>query len=218
VTTRYVATLIEAVGIDRVVTLEIHNEAAFDNAFRCHTVRLDAADVFAAEIAKDVADQPVTVMSPDIGGVKRAQRLRECLTRSLARDVDLALMEKRRASGVVSGETVVGDLMGRAVVIYDDMIASGSTILRACQAARRANAKAVYVAAAHAAFLPTATHLFETRVADRILVTDSVELAPQFVPWLGSGLRVCSVAPLLARTIQELAGHRDQATREFRNL
>ncbi|WP_129645770.1 ribose-phosphate diphosphokinase [Peristeroidobacter agariperforans] len=212
VTTRYVGTLMEAAGIDRVVTLEIHNEAAFDNAFRCPTVRLEAAEVFAADIAKQAADQPVIVMSPDIGGVKRAQRLRECLLRTLSRDVDLAFLEKRRASGVVSGATVVGDLKGRAVIIYDDMIASGSTILRACEAARRADAKAVYVAAAHAAFLPTATQLFEARVADDVLVTDSVELHPQFVRWLGAGLRVCSVAPLLARTIQELAGHRSQAS------
>lgn len=211
VTTRYVAALMEASGIDRVVTLEIHNEAAFDNAFRCHTVRLEAADVFATDIAREVADAPVVVMSPDVGGVKRAQRLRECLVRMLARDVDLAFMEKRRASGVVSGETVVGNLQGRAVVIYDDMIASGSTILRACQAARRADAKAVHVAAAHAAFLPAASQLFEQSVADSILVTDSIELRPQFVRWLGAGLRVCSVAPLLARTIQELADHRDQA-------
>jgi ribose-phosphate pyrophosphokinase len=50
VTTRYVASLIEAVGIDRVVTLDIHNEAAFDNAFRFHTVRLEAAEVFAAHL------------------------------------------------------------------------------------------------------------------------------------------------------------------------
>lgn len=209
VTTRYVAALVEAAGIDRVVTLEIHNEAAFDNAFRCPTVRLEGFDVFAADVAKEVADRPVTVMSPDIGGVKRAQRLRECLARTLRRDVEFAFMEKRRASGVVSGETVVGDLEGRAVVIYDDMIASGSTILRACQAARRADAKAVFVAAAHAAFLPTATQLFEARLADNILVTDSIELEPQFTQWLGAGLRVCSVAPLLARTIQELAGYRD---------
>jgi ribose-phosphate pyrophosphokinase len=212
VTTRYIGALVEAAGIDRVVTLEIHNEAAFDNAFRCHTVRLEAADVFAADIAEEVADHPVTVMSPDIGGVKRAQRFRECLVRTLAREVDLAFMEKRRASGLVSGETVVGDLKGRAVVIYDDLIASGSTILRACQAARTANAGSVHVAAAHAAFVPAASQLFQAHVADNILVTDSIELRPQFVQWLGAGLRVCSVAPLLARTIQELAGHRDQAS------
>lgn len=212
VTTRYVASVMEAAGIDSVVTLEIHNEAAFDNAFRCHTVRLEAADVFAADVARVVADQPTVVMSPDVGGVKRAQLLRECLVHTLGRDVDLAFMEKRRVSGVVSGETVVGELDGRAVVIYDDMIASGSTILRAGQAARRAGAKAVHVAAAHAAFLPAAAQLFEARIADNILVTDSIELRPQFVQWLGAGLRVCPAAPLLARTIQELAGHRDQAS------
>lgn len=50
VTTRYVAALIAAVEIDRVVTLDVHNEVAFDNAFRCHTVRLEAAEVFAAHL------------------------------------------------------------------------------------------------------------------------------------------------------------------------
>jgi ribose-phosphate pyrophosphokinase len=207
VTTRYVAALMEAMKIDRVVTLEIHNEAAFDNAFRCQAIRLEAADVFAAELAKEVADQPVVVMSPDIGGVKRAQRLREHLARTLARDVDFAFMEKRRVSGVVSGDKMVGDLGKRAVVIYDDMIVSGSTILRACQAARHAGATSVYVAAAHAAFQPAAVQLFESHAADRVLVTDSIELRPEFTRWLGTGLRVCSVAPLVARTIQDLAAH-----------
>lgn len=208
VTTRYVATLMEAVGIDRVVTLDIHNEAAFDNAFRRQTVRLEAAEVFATSIASEVRDQPVIVMSPDIGGVKRAQRLRECLVRTLSREVDLAFMEKRRASGAVSGDALVGDVDGRAVIIYDDMIATGGTILRASQAARRAGARSVYVAAAHAAFLPAAMHLFEPRAADCVLVTDSIVLRPEFTQWLASGLRICSIAPLLARTIQNLASDR----------
>lgn len=208
VTTRYIAALMEAVGIDRVITLEIHNEAAFDNAFRCHTVRLEAAEVLAAAIADELGGQPVVVMSPDIGGIKRTQRFRECLVRTLTRDVDLAFMEKRRASGVVSGEAVVGDLNGRAVIIYDDMIASGGTILRASQAAREAGARSVLVAAAHAAFVPAAVQLFESHVANRVLVTDSVVLRPEFTRWLGTGLRICSVAPLLARTIQYLASYR----------
>jgi ribose-phosphate pyrophosphokinase len=208
VTTRYVAALMEAVNIDRVVTLEIHNEAAFDNAFRCHTVRLEAADVFAPSIAADVGDQRVAVMSPDVGGVKRAQRFRECLVRTLARDVDFAFMEKRRASGVVSGESMVGDVSGRTVIIYDDMIATGTTIMRGCQAARNAGARSVYVAAAHAAFLPAATQLFESRAADSVLVTDSIPLRSEFSKWLTSGLRVCSVAPLVARTIRDLASDR----------
>lgn len=207
VTTRYVAALMEAAGIDRVVTLDIHNEAAFDNAFRRHTVRLEASDVFATSLAAEIGDRPIAVLSPDIGGVKRAQRLRERLVCMLSREIDLTFMEKRRASGVVSGDTLVGDVEGRVVVIYDDMIATGGTIVRACQAARRSGAKSVYVAAAHAVFLPAAQALFESRTADSILVTDSVELRPEFTRWLDRGLRVCSIAPLLARTVQDLARH-----------
>lgn len=213
VTTRYVAALMEAVDIDRVVALDIHNEVAFDNAFRCHTVRLEAAEVFAAHLESDICDRPVAVMSPDIGGVKRAQRLRDCLIRTLAREVDFAFVEKRRASGVVSGGTLVGDVDGRVVIIYDDMIATGTTILRACQAARRAGAKSVHVAAAHAAFLPAAIHIFESQAADSVLVTDSIPLRSEFAKWLTTGaLRVCSVAPLVARTIQDLVGHRNEAS------
>lgn len=215
-TTRYVATIMEAVGIDRVVTLETHNEAAFDNAFRCPTVRLEASDVFVPGIAEQVGDQSVVVMSPDIGGVKRAQRLRDCLFRTLSREVDLAFMEKRRAKGVVSGETVVGNLAEHVVVIYDDIIASGSTILRASQAARRAGARSVIVAAAHAAFLSTAIQPFDTHAADAILVTDSITLRPEFTRYLGSGLRVCSIASLLAQTIQNLASHCDQEKQTHR--
>lgn len=203
VTTRYIAALMEAVGIDRVVTLDIHNEAAFDNAFRCHTVRLEAAEVFAATLANDLGTQPAAVMSPDIGGVKRAQRFRERLVSSVSREIDFAFLEKRRVSGIVSGEMLVGDVAGRAVVIYDDMIATGGTILRACEAARRAGAMSVYVAAAHAAFLPAAIRLFESRAADSILVTDSVALRPEFAQWLKSGLRICSIASLLAHTIRD---------------
>ena len=121
-------------------------------------------------------------------------------------------MEKRRASGVVSGETVVGDLAGRVVVVYDDLIASGSTILRAALAARRAGAATILVAAAHAAFVPAAAQLFESHVADRVLVTDSVTLRPALTQWLSQGLRVCSIAPLLAQTILDLASRRSETT------
>lgn len=214
VTTRYVAVLMEAMGIDRVVALELHDEPAFDNAFRCQTLRLDAARVFAAEIAREVADRPVTVMSPDIGGIKRAQRFQEHLAATLSREVDLAFMEKRRAQGVISGTTVVGDVAGRALVIYDDMIASGATVMRACRASRQAGAATVLVAAAHAAFVPAASQVFESHAADDVLVTDSIPLRPEFEQWLGSGLRVCSIAPLLAKTIQDLARAGDPDRRD----
>jgi ribose-phosphate pyrophosphokinase len=204
VTTRYVAAMFEAAGIDRVVVLDIHNEAAFDNAFRCPTVRLEAAEVFAAALAADLGNNSVVVASPDVGGVKRAQRMREILARQLGRDIDFAFAEKRRARGVVSGHAFVGQVEGSEVILYDDMIATGTTIMRAAQAARRAGAAHVYVAAPHAAFLPAAMQMFGDDGPDALLVSDSIALAPAFSSHIGTRLRICSVAPLIARTIGDL--------------
>lgn len=205
VTTRYVAAMFDAAGVDRVVALDIHNEAAFDNAFRCHTIRLEAAEMFAVSLAPVIGDRPVAVASPDIGGVKRAQQLRESLARKLARDVDFVFVEKRRASGVVSGDAFVGHVEGCDVIIYDDMIVSGTTILRATQAARRAGAARVHVAAPHAAFVPSAAQLFEGADIDAVMISDSVALSSQFAAFHGERLQICSVAPLVARTIEQLS-------------
>jgi ribose-phosphate pyrophosphokinase len=202
VITRYVAQMFEAMGVDCVVTLDIHNEAAFDNAFRCQTVRLDAGETFAAALASEVGAAEVVVASPDIGGVKRAQLFREGLARKLGRDVGFAFLEKRRSAGVVSGDMLVGDVQNRTLVLYDDLIASGTTILRACKVARRAGASRIYVAAPHAAFLPEATQLFASQDLHAVLVSDSIPLAPSFANIPGERLRVCSVAPLIANMIR----------------
>jgi ribose-phosphate pyrophosphokinase len=205
VITRYVAQMFEATGVDCVVALDIHNEAAFDNAFRCQSVRLEAGDLFAASLVPDLGTAPVVVASPDIGGVKRAQLFRESLARKLNREVGFAFMEKRRSGGVVSGDMLVGDVDQRTLIIYDDLIASGTTILRASQVARRAGAARVYVAAPHAAFLPEATQLFAAQDIHAVLVSDSIPLAANFANVPAGRLRICSVAPLVAQTIQRLA-------------
>jgi len=127
ITTRYVAALFEAVGSDRVIVVDVHNEAAFDNAFRCVTGRVAGADVFIEPVLARLDSTPCVVASPDVGGIKRAQLLREALASKSKRTVGFAFMEKRRVEGVVSGEAFIGDVTGADVIIHDDMIASGST-------------------------------------------------------------------------------------------
>lgn len=207
VITRYVAQLLEAMGVDCVVALDIHNEAALDNALRCPSIRLEAAETFVASLVPDIGTSEVVVASPDIGGVKRAQLFRESFARTLGRDVGFAFLEKRRSGGVVSGDMLVGDVQNRTLILYDDLIASGTTILRACKVARRAGASRIYVAAPHAAFLPEATQLFATEDIHAVLVSDSIPLGPNFANVPGERLRVCSVAPLIAAMIQRLASH-----------
>jgi ribose-phosphate pyrophosphokinase len=202
-TLRYVAALFEAMGVDRVVVLDVHNEAAFDNAFRCTSVRIDADALLLEQWRRDGLAEPV-IASPDIGGFKRVQRLQDVLADQLGKRVDFAFMEKRRSGGVLSGERLVGEVADRDVLIFDDMIASGSTILRATAAARQAGARSVHVAATHAAFNAEATRLGVAGGPDSLLVTDSIEVPPALAAGLPQ-LSVCSIAVLFARTIQSLA-------------
>lgn len=205
ITTRYVAAMFEAVGIDCVVVLDVHNDAALDNAFRIPTVRIEAAEAFAAAVGSLVGDRRVVVASPDVGGIKRAQKFREVLSHALGRDIDFAFVEKRRAGGVVSGDALVGSVEDADVVYYDDMIASGTTLVRAIGAARRAGARRLHVAAPHAAFLPSASQLFQPGGPDMVMVSDSIPLRAAFISFLQGPLQICSVAPLVAKTIARLA-------------
>ncbi|HSS65846.1 MAG TPA: ribose-phosphate pyrophosphokinase [Gammaproteobacteria bacterium] len=207
VTTRYVAQMLEAVGADRVVTLDVHNLAAYQNAFRCRTEHLEAAGLFVEYLAPGLDSDPVVVLSPDLGGVKRADYFRERLQRALNRSVGSAFMEKKRSAGVVSGSAFVGEVAGKTVVVVDDMIAGGTTIRRAVEACAERNARRVIAVATHGLFMPGAEKLFQHALLERIVVTDSVppfRLAPAVTP--GERLVVLDTAPLFAEAVSRIHG------------
>jgi len=204
VTTRYVAALFEAVGVDRVVTSEVHNLAAFQNAFRCQTEHLGARGVFADFLAERLAGREIVVVSPDLGGIKRANGYREALTRRLGRDVPSAFVEKHRSEGVVSGEVVVGPLEGRTAVLVDDLISGGTTLSRAAAACRRAGASSVIAVAAHGAFVAEAARVLAGAPIEGIAILDHIPPVPLDEAFVREKLWVLDSTPLLAEAIRRL--------------
>jgi len=204
VTTRYVAQLFESVGTDRLVTMDVHNLAAFQNAFRIRTDHLEATGLFVAHFAARLADEPrVTVVSPDIGGVKRAERFRQVLGHAMKRELSAAFLEKARAKGMMRGGKVVGDVTGTAIVI-DDLISTGGTLLHAAAACRENGAAKVYAAATHGVFTGGAARLFSGEELDRVVVTDTIppfRLDPELAR---RKLEVLSAAPLFAEAIRRI--------------
>lgn len=178
VATRYVARMFEAVGVDRVVTLDVHNLAAYQNAFRCPTENLEAAALLAARCAALVAGDEAVVVSPDAGGIKRAERFRARLAARLARPVAAAFAEKHRSEGVVGGEALVGDVRGRVAIVVDDLIAAGHTIDRAARACLREGAVRVIAAATHGVFTPESGAVLGESPLERIVVTDTIARDP----------------------------------------
>lgn len=205
---RYVAQMFEAMGTDHVVTLETHNLAAFQNAYRCETLALDLRGVLLDRAEKLAGKTAVTVASPDPGGVKRAQLFREALEQRIERPVGFALMEKRRSAGVVKGSILAGDVAGARVLLIDDMIASGGTMLRAARALSKAGARDVWALAAHGLFTGTKTEVLNDPALAGWIVTDSVAPFRLHDTSAQDRVELISCAPLLARAIDCL--HRDQ--------
>lgn len=205
VTTRYLAQLLEAVGIDAVMTLEVHNIVAFENAFRCRTHHLDTRRLFALPVSGWIGGGPVVVASPDPGGVKRAQLFRETLEVVLGRPVGFAFMEKRRSGGEVSGTMLMGDVSGAAVLVLDDLISTGGTVLRAAEACLDKGAETVHALAAHGLFTGNAAAVVEDPRIAGITVSDTV---PAFRLGDTAGrLNVVSAAPLFAEAIRRCHEH-----------
>lgn len=204
VSLRVVAQLLEASGCHGLITLEVHNPAAFDNAFRLPAVNLEPHDVYADAVARVIGDGPVAVASPDVGGVKRAQAWREVLEASWGRRVGQAFVDKRRSAGVVSGgEIVAGDVREATVLVIDDLIATFGTIERAALALTRAGARRVLAFAAHGLFVGPAAESVLRAPVERVFVTDSVPIARVASPAARAKIEVLPCAPLLAAEIRK---------------
>ncbi|WP_323846059.1 ribose-phosphate pyrophosphokinase [Microbulbifer magnicolonia] len=198
---RYLASLLEAVGTDAVVTLDVHNQAAFENAFRCRTLHLPAQPLFvdfaAARLQGD--DRPLVVASPDVGGVKRAEAFRAALGARLERDIGRAFVEKYRSGDRLSGGALVGEVRGASVLIIDDLIAGGGTIARAAAAIDSGGAARIIALASHGQFCGTALADLARLPLEALAVTNSLPQAQ------GDGrLTIVDCAPLLAEAIRRL--------------
>jgi ribose-phosphate pyrophosphokinase len=206
ITIRYVAGMFEACGVDAVSTVEVHNLAAFENAFRLPTQHIATAPLLAQHFAGMRGAEEIVVVSPDAGGAKRAEDFRRALEQGLGRPVGSALMEKFRSGGVVTGTLLAGVVAGRTAIIVDDLISTGGTLQRAARACRDGGATRIFAAAAHGLFMPGAEELLRDPSFERIVILDTVppfRVAPDLV---ANRLTILDSTKVVAALIAEERG------------
>lgn len=207
---RVLAQALESTGLAQLIVLEAHDASAFENAFRVPVVQLEAWHAFGVIALEQARAGPLAVASPDPGGAKRALRWHAALVERLGQPVGFALVDKRRSGGVLTGgHLVAGEVEGRTVLLLDDIVATGHTLVQAAAALKRAGARAVIGLAAHGLFTEGAAQVLDHPALDGIVVTDSV------VAWrLPAGgpaaarLQVVSAAPLLAHAVASATSRR----------
>lgn len=206
VTSRYVSALFDAVGTDRVMAIEVHNDAAFESGFRMPTRHIETADLFAEHFAGLARHEDVVVISPDAGGVKRAERFRRALEQKSGRMIGNAFVEKYRSGGVVTGGTLVGEVTGKTGIIIDDLISTGGTLLRGARACRARGARRIFAAAAHGLFTGGAAELFASNDIDGLVIADTIPLPDTIPPPARDRITVVDSTAVVAQLISKARG------------
>jgi ribose-phosphate pyrophosphokinase len=198
ISARLVADLFKTAGANRLMAVDLHT-AQIQGFFDGPVDHLFALPLLAGYVGRRVDRSRVTIVSPDAGRVRVAERWTDTLG-----GTPLAFIHKTRDPLVPNEATanrVVGDVNGRTCILVDDMIDTGGTIAKAAEALFDAGAADVVVAATHAVLSgPAVDRLKNSRISE-VIVTDTLPIAED---QMFDKLTVLSIAPLLARAIREV--------------
>lgn len=194
ISAKLVANLLVTAGTDRVLTIDLH-APAIEGFFDIPVDHLRATPLL-TEYFRQQHLSNVVVVSPDAGGVGRAEDFRIRL------GADLAIIAKKRAE-TDRPEVIemVGDVAGKTALIVDDMISTGSTLVEAIATLRERGAAEIYACAIHPLFADGAGRKMREAGVVQALVTDTVPLHEKEHD---SAIKVLSVAPLLAEAIMRI--------------
>jgi ribose-phosphate pyrophosphokinase len=197
ITAKVVANLLETVGVERVLTMDLHADQ-IQGFFDIPVDNIYASPVLLGDLrAKNYED--LLVVSPDVGGVVRARALAKQL------GCDMAIIDKRRPKPNVSEVMhVIGDIDGRNCVIMDDMIDTAGTLVKAAEVLKERGAKHVYAYCTHPIFSgPAIDRIAKGNALDEVVVTNTIPLSQ--AAQACNKIRQLSVAPLMAETIARIA-------------
>lgn len=192
ITAKLFANLLSVAGMDRAILVDLHS-ATIQGFFDVPVDHVTAIPIIAKYFSgKNIKDG--VVVSPDVGGVKRASIFAKRL------HFPLAILDKRRpAPNMAEIEHIVGDVEGKEAILFDDMIDTGGTIFKAVDMLLRHGVKKVYVGATHPIFSGDIIEQFEKSQVEEVVVADTIPIKKE-----SRKIKVLSIAPLLAKTIKKV--------------
>ncbi len=198
ITAKVVADMLAAVGISRMVTVDLHADQ-IQGFFYMPVDNVYASPVLLADLEANGKDN-IIVVSPDVGGVVRARAIAKQLN-----DADLAIIDKRRQKVNESQVmNIIGDVSGKSCIIVDDIVDTAGTLCNAARALKGNGAKKVVAYCTHAVLSGPAIDNLSRSVLDELVVTDTIMLSDAAKQC--SKIRQISLAALLSECIRRIYG------------
>ncbi len=200
ISAKLVANLITSAGADRVLTLDLH-AGQIQGFFDIPTDNLYSAPVLTHDIRQRYDGQPLTIVSPDVGGVVRARAIAKQL------DADLAIIDKRRErAGISEVMNIIGDVSGQRCILVDDIVDSAGTLCNAAIALKDAGAKTVSAYVTHGVLSGGAVARVSSSPMEELVITDSIQ-ATEAVR-VSQNIRQLTIAPLIGEAMQRISDER----------
>ncbi len=196
ITAKVVANMLQGVGVDRVLTMDLHSDQ-IQGFFDIPVDNIYSSPILLGDIWK--RNHPnLMVVSPDVGGVVRARAIAKRL------ECELAIIDKRRPKpNVAKVMNIIGDVKGRTCIIMDDLVETANTLCEAAGALKEHGAKKVMAYCTHAVLSGTAAERVTHSALDELVVTDTIPLRDDALAC--KKIRQLSVAELLAETIRRIS-------------
>jgi ribose-phosphate pyrophosphokinase len=198
ISAKVVADMFASVGIDRVLTIDLHSET-IQGFFDMPADNVYATKLMIDDIKENNQRDEVIVVSPDVGGVVRSRALAKYLD-----DTDLAIIDKRRAAANESEVmNIIGEIDGKVCIVPDDIVDTAGTLCNAASALKSKGAKAVKAYITHPVLSGPAIERLNNSDIDEIVVTNSIPLNKEAKKC--SKIRVISIASIIAECITRLS-------------
>ena len=198
ISAKVVADMFRSVGIDRVLTIDLHSET-IQGFFDMPADNVYATKLMVDDIKSNNERIEIVVVSPDVGGVVRSRALAKLLDQT-----DLAIIDKRRAAANQSEVmNIIGEVEGKVCIVPDDIIDTAGTLCNAANALKEKGAKAVKAYITHPVLSGPAIERLEKSEIDELVVTNSIPLSPDAKKC--SKIRVISLASTIAECIKRLS-------------
>jgi ribose-phosphate pyrophosphokinase len=195
ITAKLIANILTGAGADRVLTLDLH-AGQIQGFFDIPLDHLYAINVFSDYFIKISGADNLTIVSPDVGGIKMARAYAKRF------NAGLAIVDKRRNSpDSTEVMHILGDVDGSNVILVDDMISTGSSLVQAAKALKAAGAKKIYAAITHGILCGDALSKIDNSCIDFMAITDSIPLDPSKK---SKKIKVVSVDSLFAEAIKRI--------------
>ncbi len=196
ITAKVVADMLTTVGIDRVLTVDLHADQ-IQGFFDIPVDNIYGSPILLADLKQQSYDNLV-IVSPDVGGVVRARAVAKQLG-----DTDLAIIDKRRPKANESQVMhIIGDVAGRDCVIVDDMVDTAGTLCKAAAALKEHGARRVAAYCTHPVLSGAAIENIKNSMLDELVVTDTIPLSDAALA-LGK-IRQVSLSSMLAETVRRI--------------